>query len=322
MRAFILALCVALAAAGSLDGEEPLESKPRLFFAVPVNSNPIVCRKGTTLINKGNYYKAGAGVITQACQAKYETACATPNGVVLCNEHDAICKDTERSNDADINPLIAKNMMSDIKPQECASAGIFVHPEAWIISTAQTCTAFVLLIVAAAVAYIASMGRVSTGVVVIFWSIILTCILLTVSFYYLNAFVGVMAACIALSVYATRDTRAVPIGMLAAILAIMWFTFDGGLGFYQHHSRFSDSNAYDPALPFMETQCNQYYRFSIATPSELTQDKTNPNVYADAICLRNWLAAEYFFVILLKLELALLVAAGGSALFPAPVATN
>ena len=106
MRFFVLALCVVLAAAQDI-------VQPRLFFTVPKNqanqlaSNPIVCRKGTTLVNKANYYPATTQFQTQVCQAKYETACATAYGVVLCNEQDAICKDTERTVDADINPLLA-----------------------------------------------------------------------------------------------------------------------------------------------------------------------------------------------------------------------
>jgi hypothetical protein len=320
MRAFaLLAIVVAVALAQPGPGNQqglPMPPPVRLPFSIPDSglTATSTCRKGTKLVNKAANF-GDKTMNALACAADYEAACATPSGLVLCNNHDAVCKDSERTNDADINPLQYSSIAQGVTSQECASAGAFFHPEAWVIAPAQATVSFIVFIVAGIVAFIPAMRRVHVGISILFWGIIVTSILLLVSFYYLNAFIGVMAACIAVSIYATRDSNAIPIGMLVCALAIMWFTFDGGLGFYQHHSRLMDPLARDSANAFQETQCNQYYRFSFDVPNEFTKDQTNSEVVADGMCLRSWLAAEYFFVTLLKLELAFLVAAGGSALY-------
>lgn len=285
-------------------------------YFTPISTTTITtCRKGTKLVDLSASYLPNATVAKQACAAEYEEACPTPRGVVLCNLHEAVCRDSDRKIDADINPAYSIYATS-AKPRECVSAGLYFHPEAVIIAPVQCTVSFVVIVIASIVGFIGFRGRVSIFVLAAYWSIIVTSILLLVSFYYLNAFIGTMVAIITVSTYATKNENVVPIGMLAATLALLWFTFDGGLGYYQHHARLELPDlARDPAKPFYETLCNNYYRFAFDVPQEIIADDINPAFEGWGICDRAWLATVYFFVILLKLLLAFLVAAGGASLF-------
>jgi hypothetical protein len=277
--------------------------------------NSTSCRSGTKGIDKSSAYKTGAGVATIGCGADYEDPCATPAGLVFCNKHDASCRKSDRANDADLNPSIFRTMAGDT--YECVSEGAYEHPEASVLLPAQATTSFVVIVFTSILVFIRVRGRIPVAMAIIYWLLIVTCILLLISFYYLNAFVGVLISFIVLTMYATKDASAVTIGMLAAMLGLLWFTFDGGLGYYQHHSRLWTADARDPAQPFYETQCLEYYRYSYRALYETNKDNVNANIASGAVCARDWLAAEYFFVTLLKLWLAYFVAAGAGVIYSA-----
>jgi len=283
-------------------------------FRLPSASESAPCQAPYTFIDFTDKYKAGAGVPTKMCIIdKFETPCATYQGIVACNNHDASCETSDRSLDSDINPALAAVYNPGSTVRACVSAGKYQHPEAKVLAPTQTVVSFVVFLIVAAYTVFGCFKKCNIATIILYFTILVTCILLIVSFWYLNAIIAVAVACLAMSAYSTKNNHAVSLGMLAIFAVLMWFTFDGGLGWYQHHARF-DGSAVDPANNFYEAKCNNYYRFSYATPLDYWKDNSNPDITSHAVCLREWVAAELFFVILLKLELALLIAAGGYSL--------
>jgi hypothetical protein len=273
------------------------------------DGHPFCSKKGFIRQDKSKYYKQGAGVTTVICTKQYLDACYTVDGVVPCNTDYARCVSSNSEwNDANLNPVAASRMND--RPQLCASEGAFWHAETGVLSVAQPIISFIVGVAGIAIVFpLARAKGVSIFVQILLISLFIVCTFLFFSFYYLNAQIALLAAYGAIGLYATKDKGAIATGIFALLATLFWFTFQHGLGEIQHHSRLLPNGS-----TMYEQLCNSYYRGFFGWPVQLHGPYESPNYLTKGYCLREWLAAEYFFIILVKLILLVLIAYGTAAL--------
>jgi hypothetical protein len=131
------------------------------------------------------------------------------------------------------------------------------------------------------------------------------------SYFYLNAYILITAALIALTLFASRNAQLTLVGMFICLFALFWVSYSSGLGYLQHHSRFAGGNSINDTY---EKYCDAYYRGYFFAPRIRKGYDDNPQVLYWSFCNRYWLAAVLFFMVLQELFLVLLVGAGALSL--------
>lgn len=279
----------------------------RVPDVVPADS-PLCNKKGFNRQDKTKFYKVNINVTKTFCAKSYLDACYTVDGIVPCNTNYERCVSSNSEwNDATYSPISASRMTE--RPQLCASEGAFWHPETGVLAVAQPCISFIVSITALVILKRAiTQANVGRVLQVLLGIQVTTCVLLFFSFYYLNALIALLVTYAAVGLYASKDKNGIAVGLIAIIAVLFWFTFQHGLGEIQHHSRFSsDLTAY-------ETLCNHYYRGYFGWPILLHGPYESPSFLTKGYCLREWLAAEYFAIILVKITLLIFVAYGAAEL--------
>jgi hypothetical protein len=232
----------------------------------------------------------------------------------VCNEYDAVCLESKIKYPSSFP--ISQAVTS--RPDECVSAGAFWHPETAVLAAAQPPVAAVVLLGALLCTFAGCRGKLSKFAWVMSISIFINALLLLISYFYLHGFLAVMITCIALTCYSTRDNVLVAAGMFGIFFVLLFFTFEPGLGSITHHSRLMVGLSDNTENPYYETLCSQYYRSYFWVDPITRRESEDPKVVTYGYCNRAWLAAEYAFVIFMKIQLILLVAAGARTIRPRP----
>lgn len=267
--------------------------------------DPMCSKRGFSQYDKTSAYKQGVSVTTRLCARNYYSVCATVDGLKKCDKRHSKCVTVNYDwGNAALYPVSASRMATE--PEVCASRGAFWHPETAVLAVAQPVCTFITFVLALTFTCMYARPKLSAFVVVVVSLIGLMCTLLMFSFFYLNAIVGILVTCAAVGCYATKSRSAVGIGMFLLVTALFWFTYRPGLGAIQHHMRLADGANFDS----YQGVCDNYYRGYFAYPSELHNTWVNPEYTTNGYCLREWIAAEYFFMILLELLITLLVGLG------------
>ena len=275
---------------------------------VVADGHPFCGKTGYQRIDKSKYYKAGVNVPTAICVKQFLDVCYTVEGAKPCSKDFARCVSSPSNwNDATFNP-VSNARMTD-RPQICASEGAFWHPETGVLSVAQPIISFIVGVVALVLVYQGAVKKNAPLLVRVLLIVqFVVCTLLFFSYYYLNAQMALLATFAAVGLIAAKDKGGLATAIVILLATLFWFTFENGLGEIQHHSRFSGSYTAN------EVTCNNYYRGFFGYPVLLHGPYESPRLMSRGYCLREWLAAEYFFIILVKLLLLVLIAYAVQAL--------
>jgi len=277
------------------------------------DGSPLCNKKGFQRHDKSKYYKAGAGVTTAMCARQYLDVCYTVNGVVPCNKDYEKCVDVNTEwNDANLNPVSAKRMAD--RPQVCASEGALWHTETAAVAVAVPVISFICFVIAAVwVVGAATRAEVALLPKIVAICNIITCTFLLFSFWYLNAILAITAGYFALGMIASKDKGGIATAIVGLVATLFWLTQGYGLGYLQHHSRYNAMPDYTSYVSI----CNNYYRGYFGWPIELHGPFESPSYLTTGYCLREWIAAELFWLILTEAHLVILVAHCAKALRPA-----
>jgi len=271
---------------------------PAEYYAL---TDPMCNLLGYTKYDKSNKYQAGAGVVTGICTKKYYDACFTVDGVVPCNYESSSCVAVSYDwNNKDFNPVSAARMTD--RPQVCISEGNYWGPETGVIAVAQPLISFIIGTFGFYLTISVARPKISILTLIFLIVQFIWCTFLFFSFYYLNALIALLVTYAAVGLIAAKDRAGSATAIIALVATLYWFTFQHGLGEIQHHSRFTK------ALTGYETLCNNYYRGYFGYPIELHGAYESPSFLTKGYCLREWLAAEYFFIINVKVNLLIFIA--------------
>lgn len=192
--------------------------------------------------------------------------------------------------DASQHPDTAAAM--ELRPEVCTDTNGYTHPDTSVILVAQIVVSGTVLI-AAFVFFVlqAQPSPIIKGLLAFF---LLDCLLMLFGYYYLNAIVIFTAVISAGICFSVKSDAAAAVGFGIVLAALYWVTFESGLGFIQHHSRFTAGDATTDAY---ERMCNNYYRGYFFFPVEAHKDNENIANTARGLCDRSWLGAQLFFMI-------------------------
>ena len=190
--------------------------------------------------------------------------------------------------DASQHPDTAAAM--ELRPEVCTDTNGYTHPDTSVILVAQIVVSGTVLI-AAFVFFVlqAQPSPIIKGLLAFF---LLDCLLMLFGYYYLNAIVIFTAVISAGICFSVKSDAAAAVGFGIVLAALYWVTFESGLGFIQHHSRFTAGDATTDAY---ERMCNNYYRGYFFFPVEAHKDNENIANTARGLCDRSWLGAQLFF---------------------------
>jgi hypothetical protein len=240
----------------------------------------------------------------------YEEECPTIDGLVGCDRYNSIC--VEYVGDETWKAAAAgSNYLGNAKPKACVSQGAFWFPDSRVVSVAQVLGTSFFAIWGVLVVIVACRGGVNILAVIALLLMLPAAIVLTVSYYYLNAIIILAASFAAIGLFSERTPVFASLGMVCGLLALFWVTYDAGLGSTQHHDRRMAGSATQDTF---EAKCDNYYRnYFVKAPVYLGDDE-NPFVVHTGYCGRAFVAGELFVMILLELLLILVVASGAWSL--------
>jgi hypothetical protein len=320
--ASVVILCLAAVALAQTGTDVPTE------FTVNPETQPFgssLCALDSKFkqIDKTGYYKAAYPGLKRICVKDYLDACATVNGIQPCNLFNSQCTEVSYDYaDSRQHPNSTANMAR--RPEVCVDSQPYRHPDTAVVIIAQIIFSGIIMILAFVLFLLLVQGsfifKILLGVFLV------VCLLLTFSYYYLNAIIIFGAAIAAGICFSLRSDAAAGAGFAIILAVLFWTTFQQGLGGIQHQSRFG---AGDATTDYYEQACNNYYRGYFFFPLELHKDDDNIAVNFRGFCNREWLAAELFFMIFAQQLLVVLIGAGAMEQFGEPrhgeveyVATN
>eukprot|EP00759_Apiculatamorpha_spiralis_P037165 PhF_6_TR37143/c1_g1_i1/m.54668 len=251
-----------------------------------------------------------SNVSSQICIfTDYEVECPDVAGLTACDLYTSVC--VEYVGDENWKRLPgASNWAGNGKPKTCVVEGGFWFPDSRVVAVAQVLiTSFG--VIAAVILAILNCRSVNILAIIVLILYIPISIILSVSYYYLNAIILTAAAIAAVALFAERSPVYGATGMIIALSALFWVTFQAGLGHIQHHDRRYAGPSYADTF---EIKCNNYYRSYFSNTIAYSADDVNPQILFGGYCGRAFLAGELFVLILMELLLILLVAAGSFSL--------
>jgi len=278
----------------------------------PFNSNMCAGDGSWQNIDKTEYYKANFQGVSRLCVKDYLTVCATPTGLVTCNTYNSACADvTYDWSDATQYPVSAANMAK--RPQVCSSTAGYGHSDTMVVLVAQIVISGIVMI--AVFVLFAIKANVGIGIKVVSGVYLLVCLFLLFGYYYLNSiliFTAVLAAGVCFSL---KSDAAAAVGFGICLTALYWVTFQNGLGYVQHQSRFT---AGDVTTDIYERMCNNYFRGYFYWPLEQHGEGDNiANMYR-GLCDRIFLSSQLFFMIFAEQLLVVYIALGAMTQFAEP----
>lgn len=255
-------------------------------------------------VDKSSYYKASFPGLKRLCVKEYLDVCATVNGVVPCNTFNSKCVEVGYDYDnAQQHPASAAVMAK--RPEVCTEQGEFRHPDTATIVVAQIIFSGIVFIGGFVLFLLQVQGSIILKAIL--GVFLLDCLLLTFSYYYLNAIIIFAAATAAGVCFSLKSDGATGFGFVIILAALYWTTFESGLGSVQHQSRFRAGSA---TTDFYEKQCNNYYRGYFYYPLEQHENDDNIAISYRGFCDRNWLGAQLFFMIFAQQLLVVFLAVG------------
>jgi hypothetical protein len=270
---------------------------PTEFPFTPTPSGPI---PSSRFYNKQQCEEAEGDLETMGnrsvCILKFEHTC----GSDVCNDYDHVCND-----------------LPDGRGKTCISKGSFLLPDAAVVIIVQIIASGLFLPLGLIMVCLNIEVKHVVLPTIVTTLLVLNSFFLFFSYFYLNAYVIVLAAFASLALFGQRRPSCTVIGMFMCLLALFWVSYQYGLGNIQHHSRFNSGNSINDMY---ENYCDAYYRGFFFSPQILKSYDENPQVKFWGFCNRYWLAALLFFMILQELYLVLLVGAGALSLMTADLA--
>lgn len=238
-----------------------------------------------------SYYKTNSSTTTQMCMFDaYEKACPTLTGLVACDKTVARCVDWVGT-DTYKNLAGASNWGSAETPRECIMyGGNFFRPDQAILEVVQPLFADLIFLGVAIAAFICFKA---TNILVRVLVALLAIIgfVQSVSYYYLNCYVMLAAAFIALTCYSVKSNATVGVGMMVALVGFFWVTYGRGLGYAQHHSRVNAGPAIQDTY---EALCNSYYSGYFGWAFVQMKDSHNVQDQYWGFCSRGAVAGQLF----------------------------
>eukprot|EP00760_Papus_ankaliazontas_P035687 PhM_4_TR797/c0_g1_i1/m.12088 len=272
------------------------------------DGHPFCNKNGFKRVDQVQYYKVNTPVVKTICVLDYFDVCYTVDGSKPCNRGHSKCVEVGGEWDnAALNPISASRMTD--RPQVCAAEGGFWHAELAVLAVAQPVVAWCLFLYALVIvirairAAGASIAHVITTSFMFF-----NLSFLIFSFWYLNAYLGLMAVLTASGLYASKNKKAVVFGMVLVFLTLLWFTYLSGLGMAQHYARLSYS---DPER--YSTMCVNYYRGYFAYPLAIHGAFESPNTLTRNYCQREVIGLMLFFVFATELLFLVVIGLGAFA---------
>lgn len=276
--------------------------------------------EGYTYIDKSSFYKKGFKGTTAICVKSYLAACATVNGLELCNTFNSQCASVDYDiGDSVQYPRAFKNMVQ--RPEICTDSGMyqnsrekgFRHPDTSVLLIAQIIVSATVLFTA--YGFFVLQSEVSTTFKALLGIFFVDCILLLFGYFYLNSILIFATALAASLSFSMKSDAAAAVGFGLVLTTLYWTTFESGLGNVQHQSRFTAGGVTTDAY---ERMCNNYFRGYFFWPSEQHKEVDNIAVSFWGLCDREWVAAQLFFMIFAQQLLVVLIAAGSWVRFSEP----
>lgn len=267
-------------------------------------------------------YTTGFTGNTKLCARDFIAPCKTFMGVLPCNKATSVCvntPDTFQAGNGVRHPEYTRRIRS--RPQVCVSKGAFMTSDAAVVIVAQVVFTWIIGTLGLALIFVtvtAEQFRDTTLLRVLYIVLFLPLTCLIFSYFYFNAILGFAVVYASYQLFSRRRAESSAFAFVFIVLAILWYTFENGLGDMQHQSRFRVSNgpAFNTANQNQyENFCLTYFRGYWFLNPALMGDFDNPSIQGYGYCDRFWLSTELFFIILLELGLLLGVVIGGSALW-------